>query len=91
MIRGIARLEQQPTSDAQLAIMRSTVKDGAADRPGIEILDDRDLVHYAHTLYSRLRDADDRDVETVIAVMPPAVGIGHAIRDRLTQAASQRR
>ncbi|MEP6858748.1 MAG: GIY-YIG nuclease family protein, partial [Gemmatimonadales bacterium] len=35
MIRGIARLEQQPTTDAQLAIMRSTVKDGAADRPGI--------------------------------------------------------
>jgi L-threonylcarbamoyladenylate synthase len=63
----------------------------AADRPGIEILDDRDLVHYAHTLYSRLRDADDRDVDTVIAVMPPAVGIGHAIRDRLTKAASQPR
>src|SRR5712671_2407127 len=35
MIRGISRAEQQPTSDAQLAIMRSTVKDGAADRPGI--------------------------------------------------------
>src|SRR3954470_22130510 len=35
MIRGISRAEQKPTSDAQLAIMRSTVKDGAADRPGI--------------------------------------------------------
>src|SRR5256714_9060791 len=35
MIRGISRAEQQPTSDAQLAIMRSTVRDGAADRPGI--------------------------------------------------------
>src|SRR5437868_1953032 len=35
MIRGSARLEHQPTSDAQLALMRSTVKDGAADRPGI--------------------------------------------------------
>ena len=63
----------------------------AADRPGIEILDDQDLVRYAHTLYSRLRDADDRDVDTVIAVMPPAVGLGHAIRDRLTKAASQPR
>src|SRR6266702_4428639 len=29
------RLEHQTTSDAQLAIMRSTVRDGAADRPGI--------------------------------------------------------
>ena len=35
MIRGIPRVEQQPTSDAQLALMRSTVRDGAADRPGI--------------------------------------------------------
>ena len=63
----------------------------AAGRPGIEILDDGDLVRYAHTLYSRLREADDRDVDTVIAVMPPPVGLGHAIRDRLTKAASQPR
>jgi excinuclease ABC subunit C len=35
VIRGIARLEHQPTTDAQLAVMRSTVRDGAADRPGI--------------------------------------------------------
>jgi excinuclease ABC subunit C len=35
VIRGIPRIEHQPTSDAQLAVMRSTVKDTAADRPGI--------------------------------------------------------
>lgn len=35
MIRGIPRVEHQPTSDAQLSVMRSTVCDGAADRPGI--------------------------------------------------------
>ncbi|MDQ6769379.1 MAG: GIY-YIG nuclease family protein [Gemmatimonadota bacterium] len=35
MIRGIPHLENQPTSDAQLAVMRSTVRDAAADRPGI--------------------------------------------------------
>ena len=63
----------------------------AADRPGVEILDDQDLARYARTLYSRLRDADDRGVDTVIAVMPPAVGLGHAIRDRLTKAASPSR
>ena len=60
----------------------------ASDAPRTEILDDPDLPRYAHTLYSRLRDADDRGVDTVIAVMPPAVGLGHAIRDRLTKAAS---
>ena len=35
MIRGIPRVEQQATSDTQLALMRSTVRDGAVDRPGI--------------------------------------------------------
>ncbi len=35
MIRGTPRLENLPTSDAQLAIMRTNVRDGAADRPGV--------------------------------------------------------
>jgi excinuclease ABC subunit C len=35
MIRGIPSTHPQPTSDAQLAVMRSSVKDTAADRPGI--------------------------------------------------------
>ncbi len=60
----------------------------AYGRPRAEILDEQDLARYARSLYSRLRDADDRGVDTVIAVMPPAVGLGHAIRDRLTKAAS---
>ncbi|HEX2783281.1 MAG TPA: L-threonylcarbamoyladenylate synthase [Ilumatobacteraceae bacterium] len=68
----------------------SSVEDAerlAAGRPGVEVLADQDLAHFAQTLYSRLREADDRDVDTLIAVMPPAVGLGHAIRDRLTKAA----
>lgn len=56
--------------------------------PGSEILGDTDLVRYAQSLYSRLRDADDRHVDTLIAVLPPATGLGHAIRDRLTKAAA---
>src|SRR6266705_4803272 len=35
MTRGAARLEKQPTSDAQLAIMRTNVRDSAVDRPGV--------------------------------------------------------
>jgi L-threonylcarbamoyladenylate synthase len=58
--------------------------------PGAEILDETDLVLYANVLYSRLRDADARGVETVIAVLPPPTGLGHAIRDRLTKAAAVR-
>jgi L-threonylcarbamoyladenylate synthase len=59
----------------------------AAGRQGTEIIDDEDLVRYAYSLYTRLRDADDRGIDTVIAVLPPAVGLGHAIRDRLIKAA----
>src|SRR5205814_1469497 len=35
MIRGTPRLENLPTSDAQLAIMKSNVRESAADRPGV--------------------------------------------------------
>ena len=35
MIRGTARLEIQPTSDAQLALMKSNVRETAKDRPGV--------------------------------------------------------
>jgi L-threonylcarbamoyladenylate synthase len=56
-----------------------------------EILDlTTDLVAYAHQLYSRLREADERGISTLIAVLPPAEGLGHAIRDRLTKAAAPR-
>ena len=58
---------------------------------GSEILDlADDLVTYARELYARLRDADDRGVKVMIAVLPPAEGLGHAIRDRLTKAAAPR-
>jgi L-threonylcarbamoyladenylate synthase len=61
----------------------------ATAHPGAEILDDADLAHYAYTLFSRMREADDRGTEKLIAVLPPAVGLGHAIRDRLTKAATR--
>jgi L-threonylcarbamoyladenylate synthase len=62
-----------------------------AGTPRSEILDlTDDLVVYAHDLYARLRDADARGVATVIAVLPPAAGLGHAIRDRLSKAAAPR-
>ena len=58
---------------------------------GAEVLDlTDDLVAYARELYSRLRDADERGVKTLIAVLPPAYGLGHAVRDRLTKAAAPR-
>ena len=71
------------SADDAMALRAGTV--------GGEILDlTDDLVAYARELYARLRDADDRGVGTLIAVLPPAEGLGHAIRDRLTKAAAPR-
>jgi L-threonylcarbamoyladenylate synthase len=48
-----------------------------------------DLVLAAQLLYSDLRAADHGRLETLVVVMPPAEGIGHAIRDRLLKAADR--
>lgn len=71
------------SADDAMALRAGTV--------GAEILDlTDDLIAYGRELYARLRDADDRGVDTLIAVLPPAEGLGHAIRDRLTKAAAPR-
>jgi L-threonylcarbamoyladenylate synthase len=49
-----------------------------------------DLVDYARTLYAALRSADAAGADVIVAVMPPPVGLGHALRDRLTKAAAPR-
>ncbi len=49
-----------------------------------------DDVHYAQHLYDWLRAADRDGIDTVIALLPPATGLGHAIRDRLSKAAADR-
>jgi len=55
----------------------------------VDVLDTTgDLVAAAQQLYAWLRDADDRGIEVVCAVLPPPIGLGHAIRDRLQKAAA---
>ena len=43
---------------------------------------------YARVLYAELRAADDAGADVVLAVPPPAVGVGVAVRDRLQRAAA---
>jgi L-threonylcarbamoyladenylate synthase len=45
-----------------------------------------DLVLAARTLYADLRRADDDGLDALVAVLPPAEGLGHALRDRLVKA-----
>jgi len=51
---------------------------------------DTDPVRYAQQLFEWLRRADDEQRPAVIALMPAAAGMGHAIRDRLVKAAADR-
>ena len=54
----------------------------------VDIIDPcADLVSAAQNLYVWLRDADERHLDVLVAVLPPPVGLGHAIRDRLIKAA----
>lgn len=46
-----------------------------------------DPAGYAHHLYDRLRQADALGCDVVVAVPPPPVGAGLAVRDRLARAA----
>ncbi len=48
-----------------------------------------DLTLAAQQLYAWLRNADEREIDTVVAVLPPPQGLGHAIRDRLRKAAGK--
>jgi L-threonylcarbamoyladenylate synthase len=50
-----------------------------------------DADEYARSLYARLREADAREVDVLLAVPPPEVGIGAAVADRLRRAAGQAR
>lgn len=61
-----------------------------SDSMQVHILDfSQDLNAYAKHMYEFLRDADRQGCDVVVAVMPSDVGIGRAIRDRLTKAATK--
>ena len=81
-----ARVELFDTRAAATARAESLAADGRQ----VDVLDPTgDLVVAAQQLYSWLRAADDRGLDVVCAVLPPPVGLGHAIRDRLQKAAAQ--
>ncbi len=46
-----------------------------------------DNEQYARTLFAQMRDADSRNIDVILCIMPPPDGIGFAVRDRLLRAA----
>lgn len=83
------------TPDADVVLVESseeaeTVKATLESSGGkIAIISHQKVDEYARRLYDELREADQDSCTTVIAVMPPDVGVGTAIRDRLRKAATR--
>lgn len=75
--------------DAQQAADLATDPTAAGTDP-VVIGVGTDAVSYAQHLYQWLRDADLAGRSAVVALMPPAEGLGHAIRDRLVKASAGR-
>jgi L-threonylcarbamoyladenylate synthase len=88
---GMLASHYAPKARVLLAEDRAEAVQLAADLDHVELIDrTADLVEYAQHLYADLRTADQRGTEVIVAVLPPAEGLGHAIRDRLMKAASPR-
>jgi len=88
---GMLDSHYAPRGQVVLVESRSEVAAASAAHPGAVVLDlSDDLAVAARSLYAELRLADDRGTDTIIAVLPPPVGLGHAIRDRLIKAAAPR-
>jgi L-threonylcarbamoyladenylate synthase len=90
---GMLASHYAPLCRVELAASRSQADELAAARSAeglrVDVIDaTADLAAYAHSLYGWLRAADERKLDVVVAVLPPAVGLGHAIRDRLMKAAA---
>jgi len=85
---GMLAAHYAPSARVVLADDRAIAERLLAEHPGSRLLDRTDdLADYARSLYAELRRADEDGVGVVVAVLPPARGLGHAIRDRLTRAA----
>jgi L-threonylcarbamoyladenylate synthase len=85
-----ARATAALASGARVGLLAITAPAGLP--AGLEILRaPADADEYARVLYARLREADERELDVVLAIAPPSDGIGAAVTDRLARAAASGR
>lgn len=88
---GMLESHYAPRARVVLVDTAAQARDTADEYGGSMVLDRTDdLAAYARLLYADLRAADRSGAPVVVAVLPPAAGLGHAIRDRLYKAAAGR-
>lgn len=84
--RALAELAQWSARGARIGLLCANRPDDlAADVPWLSL--GAETEQQARQLYARLRQADELGLEILIAVPPPGVGLGLALRDRLRRAA----
>ena len=74
---------------ADLDIAHARVADLEAGGVVVRLLAHTDPAVYARHLYAELRAADDQGATVVVAVDPGSEGLGPAVRDRLSRAATR--
>lgn len=79
---GMSVKHYAPRARVELFETEAALRDRAAQLPGAGILRPQPA-----TLFAQLRDLDAQGVEVILALLPPPVGIGLAVRDRLFRAA----
>ena len=85
---GMLASHYAPDAPVVLVETADDARRASSALPGSVVIDHGDdLAGYARSLYADLRSADSAGATAIIAVLPPAAGLGHAIRDRLTKAA----
>jgi L-threonylcarbamoyladenylate synthase len=79
----------EPVDDRATADAVAESRRASGER--VDVLDRTDdLVVAANRLYADLRAADAAALDRLVVVLPPAAGLGHAIRDRLLKASRAR-
>jgi L-threonylcarbamoyladenylate synthase len=93
LVDGIDHLEEiaraELASGACVGVIAAQLPDDLPERV-LVLGTPNDAEDYAHTLYRWLRDADAAQLDVVLAVAPPELGIGAAVADRLRRAAGGR-
>jgi L-threonylcarbamoyladenylate synthase len=82
-----ARADQLLTAGTTVGLLAPSGA-GHADERMVTLATPEDAEEYARVLYAALRRADDLGLDVVLAVPPPAHGIGLAVVDRLRRAAA---
>jgi L-threonylcarbamoyladenylate synthase len=80
----VALVEDEDEAEEVAATLRETGKHV------VLLATDADPTAQARELFARLRQADAEKPDVIVAILPPDVGIGRAVRDRLFKAAATR-